>query len=143
MARKTRFASCLGATLLAGGALAADVTPGLWEITVESRVPAAGFSTGPLSLTQCFTTADARDPSRIVGPLATPGATGCDFTERSYSGSTFRFALDCQGSYGLKSRGSVTFGATSFEGGFSATGNVGGQAVELENRVSGKRLGDC
>jgi hypothetical protein len=138
-----RLAALVTAAMAAGTALAADVTPGLWEITLESRVPSAGFATGPLTLTQCFTAADSRDPSRIVGPLATPGATGCDFTERSYSGSTFRFALDCQGSYGLKSKGSVTFGATSFEGNFSATGNAGGQAVELDNRVSGRRLGDC
>jgi hypothetical protein len=96
-----------------------------------------------MTLTQCFTAGDARDPSRIIGPLATPGATGCDFTERSYSGGTFRFALDCSGTYGLKARGSVSFAATSFEGAMSATGNVGGQAVDLENRVSGRRLGDC
>jgi len=144
MVKKTGFASFLGASLLAGGAFAADVAPGLWEITMESRVAAGGsFATGPMSLTQCFTAADARDPSRIIGPLASPGATGCEYTERSYSGSTFRFALDCSGSYGIKSSGSVTFRATSFEGTLSATGNAGGQAVEFENRVSGRRLGDC
>lgn len=87
--------------------------------------------------------ADARDPSRVIGPLSTPGATGCRYTERSYAGNTFRFALDCAGSLGIQSRGSVTFGAESFDGTPAATANLGGQAVEFESRVSGRRLGDC
>jgi hypothetical protein len=87
--------------------------------------------------------ADARDPSRVIGPLSTPGATGCRYTERSYAGNTFRFALDCAGSLGIQSRGSVTFGAESFDGTLAATANLGGQAVEFESRVSGRRLGDC
>ncbi len=142
--RKTWCAVLAVATALAGSAVAADVTPGLWEITMESRGAAdGGFATGPMTLTQCFTAGDARDPSRIIGPLATPGATGCEFTERSYSGGTFRFAVDCSGTYGLRSRGVVTFGPTSFDGTMSATVNLTGQPVEFENRISGRRVGDC
>lgn len=137
-------AALVAAAAAAGGALAADATPGLWEITLEARVQAEGaWAPGPMSLTQCLTAADARDPSRVIGPLSTPGAAGCRYTERSYSGGAFRFALDCTGSFGLKSRGSVTFDATSFEGTLSATANLGGQAVEFESQVSGRRLGDC
>lgn len=142
--RKIAIAASLLAAASAGAARAADVTPGLWEITLEASVSGdAGFATGPLSLRQCLTAADARDPSRVIRPLATPGADGCRYTESSYSGSTFRFALDCSGTYGIRSRGSVSFGPTSFDGTMSATVNLTGQAVDFENRISGRRVGDC
>ena len=138
------LAASLFVAAAVGAAQAADVTPGLWEITLEASVSGdAGFATGPLSLRQCLTAADARDPSRVIRPLATPGADGCRYTERSYAGGTFRFALDCSGTYGIRSRGTVSFGPASFDGTMSATVNLTGQAVEFENRISGRRVGDC
>ena len=111
---------------------------------MESRVPSdPGWVPSAFNLTQCLTAADAREPAKLISSLATPGATGCNYTEKSYSGGVFRFALDCSGSYGLKSRGSVTFGADSFNGTITATGSVGGQATEFQNRIAGKRVGSC
>jgi len=125
-------------------AIADDLTPGLWEITMESRVPTeTGWKPTPFNLTQCLTASDAKDPSRLVSSISTSGTSGCSFTERSYSGGSFRFALDCGGSFGLKTRGTITFGASSFAGTIIATGNVAGQATEFQNRVSGKRVGGC
>jgi len=125
-------------------ALADDLTPGLWEITMESRVPSeTGWKPTPFNLTQCLTAADAKDPSKLVSSISTSGASGCNFTEKVYSGGSFRFALDCAGSFGLKTRGVMTFGASSFTGTIIATGNVGGQVTEFQNRVSGKRVGGC
>lgn len=40
------------------------------------------------------------------------------------SGSTFRFALDCAGTFGLKTRGSVTFSANRFDGNVTANTNL-------------------
>jgi len=125
-------------------ATAGDLTPGLWEITMESRAPTeTGWQPTPFNLTQCLTASDAKDPSRLVGSISTSGASGCNFTEKTYSGGSFRFALDCAGSFGLKTRGTMTFGANSFVGTIIATGNVSGQATEFQNRVSGKRVGGC
>ena len=134
----------LTATLTAGPACAEDLAPGLWEITIESRAPAdSGWTPSPFSLTQCLTAGDAEDPSRLISSISTPGAKDCNYTDKSYSGGTFRFTLDCSGSFGLKSEGSVTFGANSFNGSIRARGNVGGQTVEFHNRVSARRLGAC
>ena len=111
---------------------------------MQSRVPTdAGWNPSPFNLTQCLTAGDAKDPSRLISSISTPGATGCNYTEKNYFGSTFQFALDCSGSYGLKSRGSVTFSANSFNGEFTTTADLGGQTVEIQNRISGKRLGGC
>ena len=125
-------------------ALADDLTPGLWEVTMESRVPSeTGWQPAPFNLTQCLTAGDAKDPSRLVGSISTSGASGCNFTEKTYSGGNFRFALDCGGSFGLKTRGTLAFSANSFSGTIVASGNVGGQATEFQNRVSGRRVGGC
>jgi hypothetical protein len=54
-----------------------------------------------------------------------------------------RFALDCTGTYGIKTRGSVAFAPDSFTGSMTALANVAGQAAELQNRIFGKRVGGC
>ena len=132
------------AQLAAFPVLAEDLSPGLWEITLESRVAAeAGWAPAPFKLSECLKASDAKDPSRLISSIAVPGATGCSYTERNYAGSTFQFALDCSGSYGLKTRGSVTFAADSLSGSITALANVGGQVTEMQNRVSGKRVGGC
>ena len=141
---KPRILFALTATMAAYPTFADDLSPGLWEITMESRVEAAAsWEPSPFKLTQCLTANDARDPSRLVGSISTPGATGCKYSERNYSGSTFQFVLDCSGSFGIKSRGGVTFSATSFSGEITATGKVGGETTEFKNKVSGTRIGDC
>ena len=141
---KTLFAAFLTTVSAMNCAFADDLSPGLWEITMESRVPAdSGWNPPPFNVTQCLTANDARDPSKLISSISTPGATGCSYTNKSYSGSTFQFALDCSGSYGLKSKGSVTFNANSFSGDITATGNLGGQVVEFQNHVTGKRVGGC
>jgi hypothetical protein len=142
--KKTEILLLLIAGTTAPLALADDLTPGLWEITMESRVPSeTGWQPTPFNLTQCLTAGDAKDPSRLVSSISTSGASGCNFTEKTYSGGSFRFALDCGGSFGLNTRGIITFGANSFAGTIIATANVGGQATEFQNRVSGKRIGGC
>ena len=142
--KKTEILMLLIAGATTSLAIADDLTPGLWEITMESRAPnETGWKPTPFNLTQCLTASDAKDPSRLVSSISTSGASGCNFTERSYSGGNFRFALDCAGSFGLKTRGTMTFGASSFSGTLIASGNVGGQATEFQNRVSGRRVGGC
>lgn len=124
--------------------LAEDLAPGLWEIAMETRFAGSpGFAPGPFKLTQCVTAADARDPSRLLGGLSNPGATGCTYTDRSYSGNTFRFSMQCTGAFAIQSRGEVAFSANSMEGTISATALVNGVKTETTNRVSARRLGGC
>ena len=110
---KARILFAMTAAMAATTAFADDLSPGLWEITMESSAGAAPeWAPAPFNLKQCLTANDARDPSKLIGSISAPGATGCSYTERIYSDSTFRFALDCSGTFGIKSRGSVTFSAT-------------------------------
>ncbi|MHB8667750.1 MAG: DUF3617 domain-containing protein [Burkholderiales bacterium] len=125
-------------------AAAADLSPGLWEITLETRVAAEpGFAPEPVRLQQCLSAADARDPSALLGSLANPGARGCSYSDRAYTGNTFRFSMQCAGSFGMKARGEVTFSADTMNGTISATADVAGKNTELDNRISAHRLGGC
>jgi uncharacterized protein DUF3617 len=125
-------------------ASAADVSPGLWEIAMETRVAEApGFSPAPFQITQCLTEADARDPGRLLGQIANPGASDCSYTDKSYAGNTFSFTMQCAGTFAVKSSGRVSYGPDTMEGTITATANVGGGVVETQNKVSGRRVGGC
>ncbi len=138
------IAPALLAAAIPARALAADLSPGLWEITLETRVAAQpGFTPEPFHLKQCLTAADARDPSALLGGIANPGASGCSYSDKSYSGSTFRFSMQCAGSFAIRSHGEVSFSADAMNGSVTSTADVGGEKTELSNRISGRRLGGC
>ena len=124
--------------------LAADVSPGSWEITMETRVPAEpGFAPPPFQITQCLTDADARDPSRVLGGVSNPGASGCSYSDKSYSGNTFSFSMQCAGTYEIKASGRVSFTADTMQGMIDSTASVGGKPVQTQNKISARRLGGC
>jgi hypothetical protein len=120
------------------------MAPGLWEITLETRVAAQpGFTPEPFRLKQCLTAADTRDPSALLGGIANPGASGCTYGNKAYSGNTFRFTMQCAGSYAIQSQGEVSFTADTMDGTIGAIANVGGTKTEFNNKVSARRLGGC
>ena len=132
------------AALAASGSIAADISPGLWEITMETRVAAnPGFAPAPFRMTQCLSAEDARDPARLLGQIANSGASGCSYSDRNYLGNTLTFTLQCAGSYGIASRGQVAFTADTMDGSITATADLGGSSVETQNRVSARRIGGC
>ena len=131
-------------TLASPFALAADVSPGSWEITMETRVPAEpGFAPPPFQITQCLTDADARDPSRMLGGVSNPGASGCSYSDKSYSGNTFSFSMQCAGTYEIKASGRVSFTADTMQGMIDSTANVGGKPVQTQNKIAARRIGGC
>lgn len=137
-------AAVLAFTLVSLSALAADVSPGSWEITLETRVPAEpAFAPMPFSLTQCLTEADARDPSRILGAASNPGATECSYTDRNYSGNTFTFSMQCSGLFAIKASGQVSFTADNMQGTIDSTATIGGKEVQQVSKISARRLGAC
>ena len=129
---------------LAGLARAGDLAPGLWELGLEARTDAdPTFLPGAITANQCLTKADAADPSKVLAPLATAGATGCTYTEKSYVGQKFRFSMQCSGTLDLKTTGEVTFSATTLRGTITTTSSLDGKPLELKSTLVGRRLGDC
>jgi hypothetical protein len=117
------------------------ISPGLWQISVQLNAEAVAMQ--PVTVNQCLTAADARDPSKVLGGIASPGASGCAYSQRSYSGNTFSFAMECAGSLGIRATGSVSFTASTMSGTINTIANINGEPVEMKNVVMAKRVGDC
>ena len=138
------LSAALMAAALSVPCAAADMSPGLWEITLETRVAAQpDFTPAPFRLRQCLSAADVGNPGALLGGIANPGASGCTYSDKTYSGNTFRFSMQCAGSFGIQSRGEVRFTADTMNGSISAVADVGGKKTELSNKVSAHRLGGC
>ena len=136
--------AALHAAALSAPAHAGDMLPGMWEITLETRVPVQpGYVPEPMRITQCLTAADTKDPSKVLGGMANPGASGCAYTDKSYSGNTFRFSMQCAGSFAIQSHGEVSFTADSMDGTISSVANLGGEKTEFSNKVTARRVGGC
>ena len=134
----------LALIFMSTAALADDISPGSWQIIMETRVPSEpGFTPPAFSLTQCLTAEDARDPSRVLGGVSNPGASNCNYTDKSYSGNTFTFAMQCGGGYGIKASGRIAFTANTMDGTIQSMANVAGKPVETQNKISARRLGGC
>ncbi|HEY4370516.1 MAG TPA: DUF3617 family protein [Burkholderiales bacterium] len=130
--------------LACAGAQAQDITPGLWRINVDSVIATTpGYSPPPVSQTQCLSAADARDPQRLFGDMAAPGAADCSYGKAKVSGSNLRFTMQCSGALNLHASGDVDLGAETMSGSISSSANLGGQQVDMQSKVSGKRIGAC
>ena len=120
-----------------------QVQPGSWELTVVSEMQ--GQKIGPVSRTQCFTEADARDPGRILG-----AGGGCEFFNRSESAGAHSFDLKCGGLVPLSGHGMIRQEANRFEGELDLAIEAGpngagpaGERLGIRSTVTGRRLGPC
>ena len=129
---------------LAGIVRADDIAAGLWELSLDAQVDAEpGFQPGPLTSSQCLTQADANDPGKLLAPITTAGATGCTYLEKSYVGQTFRFTMQCSGTFQLHTSGEVTFSSTMLHGLITTSSSIDGKKVVFKSTLTGRRLGDC
>lgn len=126
-------------------ALAQDVSPGLWEITMETRVPAeSGFQPPAAKITQCITPDTAKDPGMLFTQIGNPGASNCRYQDRNYhGGNTFTFAMTCRGTYQLRSSGKVAFTKETMDGTVSAIATIENKDVETQNKLTARRVGGC
>jgi hypothetical protein len=125
-------------------ALATNLVPGRWEISVESPVTRdSGKTPQPAVMTQCLSANDAGDPSELIRSIAVANAIGCAYTASSYVGSVFRFSLECPGRSGMRATGSINFYAESFMGSFTSIETAGEGTVEFTRYLSARRLGGC
>ncbi len=119
----------------------ATISPGLWQISLQSNTEAVAMA--PVTVNQCLTSADANDPSTLLGSISNPGASGCSYSNRSYSGNTFSFTMSCSGTFGITATGNVSFTPTTMSGTINTNANINGQPVDMKNVVMAKRAGDC
>jgi hypothetical protein len=121
---------------------AADIEPGNWELTAITQVPGSDKPMALAPTTRCVTAEDAKDPSRLLGQ----SGRQCEFSNRRDSGSSLSFDVACKGQVPMKGSGAVRYGKDHFEGNLDLTAEgvvIGGQALVMKSRLSGRRLGPC
>ena len=79
----------------------------------------------------------------MLGGVSNPGASGCKYTDKSYSGNTFSFTMQCEGNFAIKASGQVSYTADTMNGTIESTANVAGKPVQTQNKISARRLGSC
>ena len=142
--KKFHKSSAICMALLCTTVLAAeDVRPGLWKISLEAAVAASpDWKPQAFELTQCLTESDAQNPSRLLLGMASPGATGCDYSNRQYSGNSMTFDVSCAGTLGIKGQGQVTFTQTTLDGVLNLSMG-GADKIEMQNKIHASYLGSC
>jgi len=139
-----RSRNVIAAALLAPTLAAAQMpAPGLWQIGAQTQAVGLPLVLAPMNIEHCLTPEDARDPSKLLGRLSSPGASSCAYTNSAYSGANFHFAMECAGIFGIKATGEIAFTATTLTGAIDSTASVNGQAVQMRSTLSAQRLGDC
>lgn len=150
MAKAAAAMACCAAGLAWGQAAQPQagsmVQPGLWEFTMDAKVPAKpDFSFPAQSKTQCLTQAEADDPSGLLsGQAGVPKGVGaCSYGRSSVSGGVLTFELSCSGDLRLASSGTARISASSIEGDIVTSMMAADGMVEFHSHLTGRRLGPC
>lgn len=124
-------------------ALADDIKPGLWKISMESQVAASpDWKPEPIELTQCLSAADAKNPAPLLMGMGSSGASGCDFPNKQFDGNHFTFDVSCAGTLGIKGHGEVSFTAESLDGFLNV--NLGEtEKIDMRNKIHANYIGAC
>ncbi len=115
---------------------AAAQQAGNWELALTSMMTGQA-KPAAVTQTRCFTEADARDPSRVLG-----GMQGtCTFTNKNLSPSTYTFDVACTGMLPIKGKGTVNYTATSLNADLDLVSEDG--KFGMRTFVTGRHLGPC
>jgi hypothetical protein len=138
---KLRFlAPLIPLAVLATGASAAEMLPGLWEITMKMEMPGMPMAMPPQVARHCYTPQDVKEGRKTI-PRSED--KNCKITNHKVSGSTVTWSIECTGEHAMTGTGTMTLGATSYSGTGKSKMKEGGETMEMIQTMTGKRLGDC
>lgn len=117
---------------------APDMMEGMWEITTKMEIPGMpqGMAMPPMTHTQCITKSD-------MIPRDTEQSRDCTINHE-VNGNTVTWTIKCDGEAGdVVGNGKVTYHKDRFDGEMVMTVEEGGETMQITNRMSGRRIGDC
>ena len=123
---------CLAALPLAAG----TVTPGKWKTTVENEMVGIAHKMPATTFEHCITKEDAEKAESLV--TGGKEAKGCTVSDVVMKGNTVSWKIACP-AQNLTGEGKMTYEPDSSSG---ATKMKMGE-MEMNQKMSGKRLGDC
>jgi len=136
--KTTKIALGLGLLTLfgSGAALAAEMKPGLWEITSTMELPGMPFQPPPTTVTHCYTPQEVQNDRSVV-----PQQQGnCKVTEMKAGGNKITWQVVCSGEQSGKGSGEMIFqGNSAYQGTMRFTT----EGMTMTSRYQGKRIGEC
>jgi hypothetical protein len=133
-----RFAVLLVLALLAAPARA-DIGEGNWEMEITTAMPGMPPGGAPMRQQQCLRGEDGRDPQKLFGD---PGA-GCQFTDRTDTGSSYRFRIVCSGPTQVDGSGEMRYSHDAMDGQIVLNMSRDGQKVQTTTTIKARRTGPC
>lgn len=136
-----KYTAMMLGMLLAGLADAAppNMQPGLWEITTKMEMPGMPMQMPPQTVRHCYKKEDIKESKDAL-----PADKTCKLEDLQQSGNTVRWKVACQTDSGpMNGNGEITYAGQSYAGSMTMNGKVDGQPINMTNKYSAKRLGDC
>ena len=121
-------------------AFAASMQPGEWHINATTTSPL--FATPQNSVFKyCVTPEDAENPERWMARQSERGE--CKLTPRKRTSDSMTWDMSCPKTNMRGSGAARVTGPGTLEGEMKLSGSFQGYAVQMNTRMSGKRLGPC
>ena len=128
------FAAAVGVHAAGPGGM----RPGQWETTIQSNMGGAK----PFVTRACITAKQLEDPKGAL-PKMDDAKMKCEQLDYKVSGSSVSWKLRCTGELAMEGSGQMTASADSFTGKMDMTMKMQGQTMNMNQTMSGRRLGDC
>jgi len=110
-----------------------NMKDGLWEITTEIEMPGMPMKMPAMTHTQCITQENAV-------PNSSQPDQECKIIENHVDGDTVTWRMECDTPEGkAEAAGEITYTGDTFKG--TITMNM--QGMEMLQKLSGKRIGEC
>jgi hypothetical protein len=136
------FSGLVVLVVMVGSAYAADpvMRPGMWEITTQMDMPGMPMKMPAQTIRQCLTKQDIEQGDRAV---PTSGDSTCQVKDYKVDGNVATWKILCSGAASMHGSGRMVMQRDSYTGEMESTMNHNGQTMEMTNKWTGKRVGDC
>ena len=123
-------------------AFAADMQPGLWEITTSMEMTGVNMKMPGQTIQHCYTPTDVADAKNLVPK--DPRNDRCRITDIKRTGDTVAWKMACSAPHAMSGNGTITYSSNSYSGSTQMSmAGESGMSVNMTQKYSGKRIGDC
>ena len=115
---------------------------GRWKIQMQMQMPNLPVQMPPITMEQCVTPEDVKDPMRTVPQADRPGGpngANCKMVDYQTVGNKVTWKMECTGQNPMTGTGEMVYTDNTYAG--TMTMLMQGQTMTM--KMNGVRLGDC